>query len=93
MKPPPLTPSRADQILGAASRQLELGLPPSRANVAATALWGTKAIAQFLGLSSDSVRRIMKRDQSFPARIRGGRTYANRIELLAWLGPREDETR
>lgn len=88
----PLTPARADRLLAAASAQLQLDLPASRVTVASTALWGTKAIAQYLGLSADSVRRIMKRDSSFPARVRGGRTYTTRIELLEWLGPREDET-
>lgn len=90
---PTLTPARADRLLAVASGQLQLDLPTSRATVASTALWGTKAIAQFLGLSADSVRRIMKRDKSFPARLRGGRTYTTRIELLEWLGPRDDETR
>lgn len=86
----PLTPTRADRVLSRPS-QMELPSIPSRTSVAQTALWGTKAIAAFIGLSPDSVRRIIKRDPTFPARLRGGRTYADRIEILDWLKPRNDE--
>lgn len=48
-------------------------------------LWGVKQIAQFLSVSSESVRRIKRRDPTFPVVIKAGRHYANRINLTEWL--------
>ena len=48
-------------------------------------LWGVKQIATFLQLSSESVRRIKRRDPTFPVVIKAGRHYANRINLTEWL--------
>lgn len=58
---------------------------PLRYSLAADSLWGTKAIANHLGRSPDSVRRMILGDPTFPVRKKAGVNYASRIELLEWL--------
>ncbi|MBB05617.1 MAG: DNA-binding protein [Pseudooceanicola sp.] len=51
-------------------------------------LWGLRSIANALSTSEDTVRRMTRRDTSFPVRQRGGRWFATRTELNAWLARR-----
>lgn len=58
---------------------------PPRYSLAADSLWGTKAIANHLGRSPDSIRRMILSDPTFPVRKKAGVNYSSRIELLEWL--------
>lgn len=48
-------------------------------------LWGLPVIAAAVGLSRDTVRRMVERGDDIPVSRPGGRYYAARSELLAWL--------
>lgn len=49
-------------------------------------LWGLRAIGNAIGVSDDTVRRLVKDPASgIPVTRPGGRYYAARSELLAWL--------
>lgn len=51
----------------------------------AAALWGAKAVAQACGVSEQTVRRSWVPDPTIPVTKRGGRVFAWRHELHAWL--------
>lgn len=81
----PLTPARLDALLGdydAAVRH------PSRLSLATDSLWGAKAIARYLGISPDTVRRIEKHDPTAPIYRPAGRLLAFKSELAVWLRSR-----
>lgn len=49
-------------------------------------LWGLPEIARAMGVSRDTVRRTLKRPGTgIPVSKPGGRYYAARSELLAWM--------
>lgn len=71
-QPPAFTPA----VVDASVRRL--GTPEH--------LWGLSEIAQAMGLSRDTVRRTLERgDSGIPVYRPGGRYYASRADLLAWL--------
>ncbi len=51
-------------------------------------LWGAQAIAAAAGVSAETVRRTWAPDPACPIRKCGGRLYAVRDELLAWIAGR-----
>lgn len=85
MTQPKLTAARLDAILSP-------NLGESRSSLATESLWGPKQIGAFMGLSPDTIRRMVKNDPTFPARLRFGRLYVTRTEIVVWLQPRHDET-
>lgn len=92
MNRPILTPARLDAMLeGKGNSRVEY--PSGRSSLATESLWGPKQIGAFMGLSPDTVRRMAKTDSSFPARIRFGRLYVTRTEIVVWLQPRRDDVR
>ena len=93
MNRPILTPARLDAMLD--GRNQSGGTAPliSRPSLATESLWGPKQIGAFMGLSPDTVRRMAKTDSSFPARIRFGRLYVTRTEIVVWLQPRHGDVR
>ncbi len=60
--------------------------PPS---LAADSLWSAVAIAKFIGVSDDFVRKL-ERDGGAPLRRVGGRLYSTRTEITAWLDGQRD---
>ncbi len=84
MSKPILTAARLDAILSP-------NLGESRSALAKESLWGPKQIGAFMGLSPDTVRRMAKTDPTFPARVRFGRLFVTRTEIVVWLQPRHDE--
>lgn len=76
-----LTTADIDRILEGVSRRRVPSL-------ATESLWGAQAIADFMGTSSDYVRKLAVKDDDCPIRIRGGRHYATRSEIAGWLRPK-----
>lgn len=89
MNRPMLTPDRLDAMLEGKVATVA----NSRSSLATESLWGPKQIGAFMGLSPDTVRRMAKTDPTFPARIRFGRMYVTRTEIVVWLQPRHDDVR
>lgn len=87
MNRPVLTPARLDAMLE--GKQLERNpLQLTRSSLATESLWGALAIANFMGVSDDYVRKLAKAkeiDPRCPIRQRGGRYYATKTEIVAWL--------
>lgn len=90
MTRPILTPDRLDTILEGRKR-----VPDEnafhRSSLATESLWGPKQIGAFMGLSPDTIRRMAKTDPTFPARMRFGRLYVTKTEIVVWLQPRREE--
>lgn len=91
MNRPMLTPDRLDAMLEGRSTVPDRNA--ARSSLATESLWGPKQIGAFMGLSPDTVRRMAKTDPTFPARIRFGRMYVTRTEIVVWLQPRHDDVR
>ena len=72
MKPPLLTPARADKVLDAAQ-------PPARI------LWTAEAIARRLGCSADFVRGALAEAPGSPIRKIGGRWCAEENALIGFM--------
>lgn len=72
MKPgrPPIDPQRFDEIVASAKSEH---------------LWGAPAIATAAGVSEDTIRRSWSKRPGAPIRRVGGRFFALRSELVAWL--------
>lgn len=72
--------------------QREVGIHlPRRSSLATESLWGAQAIADFMGVSDDYVRKLANDktiDPRCPIRLCGGRYYVTRTEIIAWLMPR-----
>ena len=56
------------------------------ASLATESLWGAQRIADFMGVSDDFVRKLAKQAAT-PIRIRGGRYYSTKTEIVTWLCP------
>lgn len=91
MNKPVLTASRLDAMFPD-KREVVTRLP-NRSSLATESLWGPKQIGAFMGLSPDTIRRMVKNDPTFPARLRFGRLYVTRTEIVIWLQPRHDDVR
>ena len=73
-----LTPDQFDHIME--------GHPKSGGStLALESLWGSRAIARFMGVSVDFVRKLETDDTTFPVRRRGGRLYDTKSEIIVWL--------
>lgn len=88
MSQPKLTAARLDAIL---TGKPNVPAQNVRSSLATESLWGPKQIGAFMGLSPDTVRRMAKADPTFPARVRFGRLFVTRTEIVVWLQPRHDE--
>lgn len=55
-----------------------------RSNLASESLWGAATIAKFMGVSDDYVRTLAKRNDT-PIRMKAGRYFCTRTEIVVWL--------
>lgn len=86
MNRPPLTAERLDQMFPTKPR------PARKSSLAIESLWGAQAIADFMGVSDDFVRKLAK-DGLAPIRLRGGRYFSTKTEITAWLMPGSEEAK
>ncbi len=73
-----LTSEKFDQMMEARPKS-------GASTLALESLWGSRAIAKFMGVSVDFVRKLEVEDATFPARRRGGRLYVTKSEIVRWL--------
>jgi len=74
---PPLTAARFDKTMEMAPSSLRFSL-------ASESLWGASAIAKFMGVSDDFVRKCARLGSS-PIRQKAGRYYCTKTEITIWL--------
>lgn len=73
-----LTPELYDKMMA------HIGTYPKRSSLATESLWGAAAIAKFMGVSDDFVRKLALRDDA-PIRTKAGRYFCTRTEIVVWL--------
>ncbi len=88
-----LTVERFDRMTEKLTPQRDCGVSGyegtgKRSTLATESLWGAESIAKFMGVSSDYVRKLSRRDDN-PIREKGGRYFCTRTEIVVWLSSRD----
>ncbi|MFI3904317.1 hypothetical protein [Ochrobactrum sp. S1502_03] len=84
-----LTPEIYDEMTagigaGGSPRASGYMTTPKRSTLASEALWGAASIARYMGVSDDFVRKLALRKDA-PIRMKAGRYYCTRTEIVVWL--------